>query len=1149
LGSDFGPHDGTSLFEQSVFGVTNQSNLGDGKIIVTSAGNRGYDTSDPNRVATDRIHAYGTNPTYADFEVNSGDGGGRQNEFFWMQIWYPQLTDYSIKITAPNGRVYGPFAQNEGTGDPGGGWYYQIDTDGYVEIHNEHFNSDSNHDKYYHGTSDNYIDIFIGDLDIDEDGTSDYDLRAGTWKITMTEGAGRWDAYIPYTEGVSDGVYFSESTYENARIISEPGNAYNVITVGSYNSKNSWKDYYNNTQTMTGFPIDQVSYFSSSGPTRDGRDKPELYAPGAWIASALSNDATKSNTYKANDHVHYNASGTSMSSPHVTGAVALLLEQNNTYNYSDILSILNQSKTPQGYLDVYSALDVNGTPTGIEDGISIESGPNFFSPGDNVTYTAQFIDIGDPSVLINWDWKIELIHSEGSYIYATGYIPLSWNYSTWQISTSSSLPTNYDWLRDEDGNIFGKVIVSGTDSDNIYHETEKNIGVEFGPSKPIIYNHYPGGGSINLSYLSSGATSYKIFYDINSAHPYLGTGATEGNSPINVENLNSFELTNLSIGVPYFVAVKGYNSDGESVYSEEVTIKPITTNGSLGTDETWYGIINITNDVTVPSGVTLTIREGTTLIFESDSRLKIYGTLNVNGTVINKVTIDFVTIDYPNGVWFLEGSSGTIENAIIKNANYGLYIYKSAPTIKNCEIYDCSNGIRSYYNSPNIETNKLHDINNFGMYFYKGSPTITDNYLYDIDGYGIAVNSVYTETYIRENTIDNCSGGVYALGSNTVKLRGGNGASYGKNIIQNYGSSRHAVYITGGTPDLGEAHPSSHKGYNNFYRVGGTYVVKNTTGNEVMAERNYWGTSPLSTWFYGNIDWGEELSSPYSSAGSSLDKTTGIEPDKQILYDANDLVDSKTYLSGSDKYKQLISDYPDSRYGGTALAWSMATYQLTKDLETQRDYLQKHTTHKNERVRNSATLWLQTLEAEVGNKKAVEKIVNSTSINEVVGVEIRLNWANDLLNMYNDEKGAEAIFDELTKTSASESTLFTIAAIKSTALNFEGKEESPKSENNNSVVETVVSETKLNASYPNPFNPTAAISYQLQYKSHVSLIVYNSIGQVVVELVNQQKEKGIYNVDFDASDLSSGLYIYRLQVNTPDGKGNYTQAKKMLLLK
>ena len=537
------------------------------------------------------------------------------------------------------------------------------------------------------------------------------------------------------------------------------------------------------------------------------------------------------------------------------------------------------------------------------------------------------------------------------------------------------------------------------------------------------------------------------------------------------------------------------------------------------------------------------------MIFESDSCLKIYGTLNVNGTVINKVTIDFVTIDYPNGVWFLEGSSGTIENAIIKNANYGLYIYKSAPTIKNCEIYDCSNGIRSYYNSPNIETNKLHDINNFGMYFYKGSPTITDNYLYDIDGYGIAVNSVYTETYIRENTIDNCSGGVYALGSNTVKLRGGNGASYGKNIIQNYGSSRHAVYITGGTPDLGEAHPSSHKGYNNFYRVGGTYVVKNTTGNEVMAERNYWGTSPLSTWFYGNIDWGEELSSPYSSAGSSLDKTTGIEPDKQILYDANDLVDSKTYLSGSDKYKQLISDYPDSRYGGTALAWSMATYQLTKDLETQRDYLQKHTTHKNERVRNSATLWLQTLEAEVGNKKAVEKIVNSTSINEVVGVEIRLNWANDLLNMYNDEKGAEAIFDELTKTSASESTLFTIAAIKSTALNFEGKEESPKSENNNSVVETVVSETKLNASYPNPFNPTAAINYQLQYKSHVSLIVYNSIGQVVVELVNQQKEKGIYNVDFDASDLSSGLYIYRLQVNTPDGKGNYTQAKKMLLLK
>lgn len=83
------------------------------------------------------------------------------------------------------------------------------------------------------------------------------------------------------------------------------------------------------------------------------------------------------------------------------------------------------------------------------------------------------------------------------------------------------------------------------------------------------------------------------------------------------------------------------------------------------------------------------------------------------------------------------------------------------------------------------------------------------------------------------------------------------------------------------------------------------------------------------------------------------------------------------------------------------------------------------------------------------------------------------------------------------------------------------------------VVITGVAEPKmptfdysLSQNYPNPFNPTTTISYQLSQKANVSLIVYNSIGQKVAVLINQQKDKGAYNVNFNASNLSSGLYIY-----------------------
>jgi hypothetical protein len=83
----------------------------------------------------------------------------------------------------------------------------------------------------------------------------------------------------------------------------------------------------------------------------------------------------------------------------------------------------------------------------------------------------------------------------------------------------------------------------------------------------------------------------------------------------------------------------------------------------------------------------------------------------------------------------------------------------------------------------------------------------------------------------------------------------------------------------------------------------------------------------------------------------------------------------------------------------------------------------------------------------------------------------------------------------------------------------------------------------LNQNYPNPFNPTTTISFTLPRAEDVKLVVYDILGREVATLVNEFKQAGIYDVPFNASSLSSGVYFYRIETKS------FTQTKKMLLVK
>ena len=79
--------------------------------------------------------------------------------------------------------------------------------------------------------------------------------------------------------------------------------------------------------------------------------------------------------------------------------------------------------------------------------------------------------------------------------------------------------------------------------------------------------------------------------------------------------------------------------------------------------------------------------------------------------------------------------------------------------------------------------------------------------------------------------------------------------------------------------------------------------------------------------------------------------------------------------------------------------------------------------------------------------------------------------------------------------------------------------------------------------YPNPFNPTTQIKYSIKESGLVQIKVYDILGKEITTLVNERKDAGSYTIDFNASELPSGVYIY--QLTTP----GFTQARKMILAK
>ena len=572
-----------------------------------------------------------------------------------------------------------------------------------------------------------------------------------------------------------------------------------------------------------------------------------------------------------------------------------------------------------------------------------------------------------------------------------------------------------------------------------------------------------------------------------------------------------------------------------------------TTSGTMSSSESWYTSVTLLDNVTVPSGVTLTINPSAVVNLNGHNLLLSGGSIIIeSGANVNYLA------KLKNSYNTLKGYYPTIESAI-SDAQSGYTVELQSITYTGNISLTNKTGVKLRGAGPGSTTiNGNITITNSGgalvgdlsMGAFKNI-TVNGGYRPYLSNIGFNNTNASSHVFIYDGDNTNING-LNNIGASTEpawKFYNSYTGNISYNSIEGYDFGIQAASYS-------EIAISSMSFCNNMvdlWASSGCWIY--ATHSSLSYNGAYYGNCTFG-YMYAPCGSKAERRDDSQLAKNSVEQFTDLgkanSAFRALLMDEEISKASKLTENSKNKIKGVIGQYKSIL--GTNISKNEIKEALSKlsvcnrmlDEETVfADYVTNLISNK--KVPSEMKRFLIPSLVKKGSYSQAINLIDEISAYQDLSEDLKyeLLYEKGTIQKYylNEVDLSEKVFIELYKNGGDH---ILAQYAKAQLSDYSGIEGGSKPKTSDDIE---LENGFATSSYPNPFNPTTQISYQIPKDGLVNLVVYNTLGQVVAELVNEHQSSGKYSVQFNASNLPSGIYFYKIE------SGSFSKSMKMLLLK
>lgn len=803
-----------------------------------------------------------------------------------------------------------------------------------------------------------------------------------------------------------------------------------------------------------------------------------------------------------------------------------------------------------------------------------------------------YITMSSPSLgNIDDDTELEIIMSTKTTVEAfnhDGTIVNGWPISGFSGRSSSPM------IADIDGQ-WGNEIIIGSDDGNLYAFYDDGTPVDGWPCRTGDYvESSPAIADVNgdgdYEIVVGSLDSYVYLWDIDGIFqrdwPMFHSDAANI-GVYHLESKQTFSDVNITDNTSNIVVNPGednciihvYSQNNgqeydeivynQSYYTFNTSIRPLyiviakngfepyqsVTGGAFTSAETWFGNMNVLSGCSFTSDASLTILPGTkvlmdgyfNLAFLDNARLIAEGTeeapivfTSSNGTspqswkylyirTSNNV-LRHCEVKYGNWAIFMIGypsSGNVVENCTIHDNDQGIRMENNEVDITNCDIYDNRHNMVTMYNAEiDIEGTHIHDGGRDGIYCY--SADLLNIYGSVIEDNGNGGTSTRNGIYSRYADVINIGKLSYPAWSGYNTIRN----NYNNEVYSYYGNSQVEIR------------------YNSIHDDSGYEVYNYSSNPGIVAMYCWWGEYPPDiSQFYGDVLVIKNMSSQPSWEGqtrsgglskAAIPVTVNNESPEERIAKLKNQITSNYRSNNADTaltelFKLIRSDYVDNHYRERENFYSflLQVYNKAKNYPAGKRALQYMILWKILENDKKSAIYLSQQGLIILDEPDQMGVMGNLVY--LYAYTNQFEQAHQLLKRYTDQYK----FDN-------DGIEFLTESVKAIEEMYEeekrlAKDNTPPEDEN--ITTVIPDKFALEPAYPNPFNATTVISYQLPEESRVKICIYNINGQLVQTLVNDRQTAGYYSVNWNSAGLASGIYLYQIVA------GDFQKVRKCMVIK